>query len=114
MRSRYSAFVLQRGDYLLSTWHPDSRPASITFDTSQWCRLDVLAAQQDGDTGTVHFRAISVDQGQFHCLDEHSRFERIDQRWLYRDGDVSITPLRPERNQPCPCGSGKKYKACCR
>ena len=26
MRSRYSAFVLDRLDYLLATWHPDTRP----------------------------------------------------------------------------------------
>lgn len=23
------------------------------------------------------------------------------------------TPAKPSRNDPCPCGSGKKYKACC-
>ena len=27
MRSRYSAFVLLRPDYLLATWHPRHRPA---------------------------------------------------------------------------------------
>ena len=33
MRSRYSAFVLDLRDYLMATWHPDHRPASIDLTT---------------------------------------------------------------------------------
>src|SRR5690606_41619638 len=29
MRSRYSAFVLDELQYLLDTWHPDTRPAQL-------------------------------------------------------------------------------------
>src|SRR5690606_19595139 len=29
MRSRYSAYVLDELDYLLQTWHPDPRPATL-------------------------------------------------------------------------------------
>jgi len=27
---------------------------------------------------------------------------------------LAVPPKRPGRNDPCPCGSGRKYKACCR
>jgi hypothetical protein len=30
-----------------------------------------------------------------------------------RDTDVSLRPVKVGRNDPCPCGSGKKYKKCC-
>jgi len=30
-----------------------------------------------------------------------------------RDTDVSPRPVKVGRNDPCPCGSGKKYKRCC-
>ncbi|MGM0774346.1 SEC-C metal-binding domain-containing protein, partial [Marinobacter sp.] len=28
-------------------------------------------------------------------------------------GDTSEGGFKPGRNEPCPCGSGKKHKACC-
>ena len=44
---------------------------------------------------------------------------RIDGKWFYVDGDmVKPKPVvrdKPKvgRNEPCPCGSGRKYKKCC-
>ena len=32
MRSRYSAFVLEKAGYLLSTWHASQRPATLDFE----------------------------------------------------------------------------------
>jgi uncharacterized protein len=31
----------------------------------------------------------------------------------HRDNVVAFPQKEPARNQPCPCGSGKKYKNCC-
>lgn len=43
MRSRYSAFAIGDGDYLLRTWHPDTRPDALDLDPDQrWYRLDIL------------------------------------------------------------------------
>ena len=92
MRSRYSAFVLDRLDYLLASWHPDTRPASIEPNEPglRWLGLEVKRHQrQDADHATVEFVARSKLGGRAHRLHEVSRFERIDGRWYYRDGDLS-------------------------
>ena len=92
MRSRYSAFVLDRLDYLLASWHPDTRPASIEPNEPglRWLGLEVKRHQrQDADHATVEFVARSKLGGRAHRLHEVSRFERIDGRWYYLDGNLS-------------------------
>ncbi|MDQ0603074.1 SEC-C motif-containing protein [Streptomyces canus] len=87
MRSRYCAFVQQDAAYLLRTWHPRTRPASLDFDAGmRWTGLEILGTG-DGSAfhsvGTVTFRA-SFRGGSLH---ERSRFERVDGAWVYVDGD---------------------------
>ena len=90
MRSRYSAFVLQRADYLLATWEPAHRPATLDFEPKlKWLGLSVREAhQQDPDHATVEFIARSRLDGKATRLHERSRFERRNGRWLYIDGDI--------------------------
>ncbi|UUU20871.1 YchJ family metal-binding protein [Streptomyces sp. DSM 40750] len=87
MRSRYSAFVVRDEAYLLRTWHPRTRPASVDFDTTmRWTGLDILDTHDGSSfhtTGTVTFRA-SFRGGSMH---ERSRFERVDGAWVYVDGE---------------------------
>jgi SEC-C motif-containing protein len=45
-------------------------------------------------------------------LSEKSRFVRKDGRWVYVDGEPQVSRAKVERNAPCPCGSGKKFKQC--
>ncbi|MCB1954924.1 MAG: hypothetical protein KDG55_04575 [Rhodocyclaceae bacterium] len=94
MRSRYSAYALGLTDYLLATWHPDTRPATLALDPSmKWIGLAVEDARsQDPDHATVRFTARYRAGGRAGRLHENSRFERIDGRWFYRDGDVDETP----------------------
>jgi SEC-C motif-containing protein len=91
MRSRYSAFALGRADYLLATWHPDTRPSRVRLDPEQrWIGLAIKATEagQPGDAaGVVEFVARFKVSGRGHRLHERSRFECIDERWYYRDGD---------------------------
>ncbi|SOE50689.1 YchJ family protein [Orrella dioscoreae] len=92
MRSRYSAFVLDRLDYLLETWHPDTRPSGLEPNPPglKWLGLDVRGhAQQDADHATVEFVARSRLQGRASRLHETSRFVRQDGRWFYVDGDIA-------------------------
>jgi SEC-C motif-containing protein len=89
MRSRYSAFALKNDAYLLSTWHPTTRPARLHFDSGdEWVQLRVLAASTDGDAATVEFIARSRQGGHVASLHEVSRFAREDGRWLYVDGTI--------------------------
>lgn len=91
MRSRYSAFVLQLGDYLLATWHPSTRPPLIEFEPGQrWLGLQVRRHRIVDDThATVEFVARSKLGGRAHRLHETSRFVREDGRWYYLDGDIA-------------------------
>jgi SEC-C motif domain protein len=119
MRSRYSAFHQRAIDYLIATHHPTQRHSgqrtalAQSMASTRWLGLTVLAtaAGQAGDRqGVVEFVAYYSDPapGQVH---ERSRFVRQKDRWFYVDGDA-LPPLVPQRNEPCWCGSGKKYKAC--
>lgn len=89
MRSRYSAFVLDRRAYLLATWHPHTRPADLEAPEPglKWLGLQVRAhLQQDADHATVEFVARSKLGGRAQRLHEISRFVREDGRWYYLDG----------------------------
>ena len=89
MRSRYSAFVLERADYLLATWHPGTRPAAVDFEPSaRWLGLEVRAHQSTGPaTAEVEFVARMRLAGKAVRLHERSRFVHEGGRWFYVDGD---------------------------
>lgn len=119
MRSRYSAFVLELNDYLLATWHPSTRPAELTPDAeTEWKSLSIVGAERPLEsTGYVHFKAHFYGRGReqkgWHVLEEVSRFVKEQQRWWYIDGTPTLSRLKPGRNDPCLCGSGRKLKGCC-
>ncbi|MEZ5598781.1 MAG: YchJ family protein [Pseudomonadales bacterium] len=93
MRSRYTAFVLLDTDYLRNTWHPRTRPPRLELDPRQrWLGLTIRRTEGgDADAlwGEVEFVARFKRDGRGYRLHETSRFERIDGRWLYVDGEVS-------------------------
>ena len=89
MRSRYSAFVLERADYLLATWHASQRPASIEFEAGvKWLGLEVRRCQALDDThAQVEFIARQKSAGEAALrLHETSRFVLEGGRWYYIDG----------------------------
>lgn len=117
MRSRYTAFVEKRADYLIQTWHPSCHAAEFRqeieagFAGTEWLGLTVFE-QADGShsgEGLVSFVARFSEKGKTGAIIERSRFLKENGRWYYIDG------TRPQfgRNDPCPCGSGKKFKKCC-
>ncbi len=89
MRSRYTAFVAGDVDYLLRTWHPETRPASLELDSAlEWTGLQILRTVRGGETdraGTVEFRASYRQGGQDRAQQEKSTFVREDGRWVYRN-----------------------------
>ena len=92
MRSRYSAFVVEDGGYLLATWHPSTRPAQVPMDANPpWTGLEIVSAQGGpfDSTGAVEFRAHFRSASGRGVLHERSRFLRVDGRWLYVDGEVT-------------------------
>ena len=92
MRSRYSAYVAGLDDYILQTWHPSRRPASLDAGdgaTTRWLGLQVKRHEARGDDGAiVEFVArYRVGGGSAVRLHEISRFVREEGRWFYLDGD---------------------------
>ena len=90
MRSRYSAYVLKREDYLLATWHPSSQPEKLdlTADTeTKWLGLEVKRHELTApDQAIVEFVARYKINGRAQRLHEISRFIQLDQRWYYLEG----------------------------
>jgi SEC-C motif domain protein len=129
MRSRYTAFAVGNIDYLETSLAPEARH---DFDRkaiahwakqSQWLGLDILSTEAGapGDkTGYVEFVAHFINDGQRLAHRERSlfRFDEAEGRWYFvEDANRKSAPVvkgaQPGRNDPCNCGSGKKYKKCC-
>jgi SEC-C motif-containing protein len=113
MRSRYTAYVKHAFDHLEKT---------LSEETSEWLGLTIHQTEKGGaeDTeGMVHFTARFKTEGKEHDHNEAAVFTREDSRWVYAGIlPQKGQPVRREtpkigRNDPCPCGSGKKYKKCC-
>ncbi len=94
MRSRYSAFALRLPEYLLASWHPNTRPMAMHMEPGQqWLGLEILETESGGPddaSGTVTFRARARSKGgRESVMTERSRFERYEGSWVYVDGDVT-------------------------
>jgi len=123
MRSRYTAYVTRDVEYVLKSWHPSTRPAC--FDPTSipdWHDLRIVrteAGQENDRRGMVEFIATALAPQSVYTLHEASRFVKEDDLWFYVDGDLLPEPppmassQKIGRNEPCPCGSGKKFKKCC-
>lgn len=124
MRSRYTAFVRRDWDHIDRTHARAMRGAAAANnadDSVEWVGLQIFGTTGGGaadETGTVDFAARFRKEGVLLVHRERSNFRREDGRWVYVDGDAApaLPPTQEGkvgRNQPCPCGSGKKYKKCC-
>lgn len=127
MRSRYSAHCERNYAYLVESTHPahqkDVSAAEIEQWASnvQWTGLEIHSAipGSTDDEGQVSFTAHFSIGDTPQSMREDAEFSRVDGNWYYVDGHVhGPEPFQREspkvgRNEPCPCGSGKKYKKCC-
>ena len=92
MRSRYTAFVQKRVDYLLATWHASHRPATLELELdTRFLGLEVRShSQQDATHAVVEFVARQRGAGgRAYRLHERSRFVWEEGRWFYVDGDLN-------------------------
>ena len=124
MRSRYTAYARGDAAYLHRASAGEALmrfdPADVarSFQSTEWLGLDISkveAGQAMDATGHVTFTARFRQNGRLHVLAERSEFRRIDGDWRYTNGEVEskrMPAVTIGRNDPCPCGSGKKYKKC--
>ncbi|MCL2138677.1 MAG: YchJ family protein [Treponema sp.] len=134
MRSRYSAYVEHAVDYIINTCVQRGNKDDIDYkstrdwsEQSTWLGLKIISVEKGGpddSEGTVEFEATYEQKGLKDTHHEKAQFKKqsLDAEnaaeWLYDEGKVfPKTVVRSEpkigRNDPCPCGSGKKYKHCC-
>jgi SEC-C motif domain protein len=124
MRARFTAHALRDFSFVHRTYAPTARQPYVAGPdgpTTEWTRLVVHSHQpgKTADTATVEFSAYGKDDGVEQVLHEKAAFIRQDGEWLYtrplREGPAPYREAvkKPGRNEPCPCGSGKKYKHCC-
>ena len=126
MRSRYTAYVVHAVDYIMETIHEDTR-STINRDyikkwseKAKWLGLKIIAVEGGGAymEGKVEFEATYEMDGLHKIHHETALFKKVGNCWFYVKGEVvPKTEVRVGkkigRNDPCPCGSGKKYKHCC-
>lgn len=128
MRARYTAHVLKKYDFLVESAHPEFRDDVKSGEIEEWSalmdwqNLEILETKdglENDSTGEVSFSAHYTVKGFPQELREDAFFRKEGDTWYYVDGNVyGKEPFRREapkigRNDPCPCGSGKKYKKCC-
>jgi SEC-C motif-containing protein len=127
MRSRYTAYVEHAIDYIVETGIQDQKnridinQTKAWSEKSTWLGLKILSTEKGSheDTeGTVEFEASYEMDGVRDTHYERAIFKKKDDRWFYEKGSLApktVVRSSPKvgRNEPCPCGSGKKYKHCC-
>ena len=127
MRARYSAYVKGDIDFLKESLAPKARKDFDAKDLGRWAResewqgLEIVSTHegQPGDTkGTVEFIARYTAEGEEIEHHERGEFRLLGGKWHFVDGRMlggkPVTRDAPKigRNDPCHCGSGKKYKQC--
>ncbi|NDD29854.1 MAG: YchJ family protein [Proteobacteria bacterium] len=128
MRSRYTAYVNADIDYIMGTHDPTTVHTQERSYAEKWAKeaawdgLEIVSTEKGGLTdteGVVEFKARYRINNQPAVHHERSSFRKDGDTWYYVDGDlVKTQTVRREhpkvgRNDPCPCGSGAKYKKCC-
>ena len=128
MRARYTAYVVHNIDFIINTCETGEKIAEIDrkatedwSNKSTWHGLKILRTEKGGtedEEGFVEFEATYTQKGIRDIHHEIGGFKKINGEWLYSEGLLRPTTVVREgrkigRNEPCPCGSGKKYKQCC-
>ena len=130
MRARYSSYVVKKIDYIdetqitLDSETFDKDEALKWAESADWMGLEIVSTQKgqtEDNTGVVEFVAHYKDKNSGTELKHHetSLFQKKDGEWKFREGHIHgagpVKRLEPKigRNDPCSCGSGKKFKKCC-
>lgn len=128
MRSRYTAYAKKFTDYIVETTHPDQLQADTRKTVEDWSKktqwhslqvVECTGGGPDDSEGTVEFIADYTEKGKKRKHHELAEFKKKNDKWFFFDAKMPQIRqyVRPEpkvgRNEPCPCGSGKKYKKCC-
>jgi SEC-C motif-containing protein len=132
MRARYSAYAKHEVQFIIDSCEKyegdpkkgndiDYEATRAWSEESTWQGLKILHVEKGAETdseGTVEFEAMYTRKGLRDIHHETAQFKKTGGAWLYSSGKIKAMTVVREgkktgRNEPCPCGSGKKYKQCC-
>ncbi len=127
IRARYTAHTVANMGFILKTHHPSSRTDIDEVATGKWAResewlgLNIIDIDEsEKNTTRIEFTASYRDVNkERHTHHELGIFEKYNGQWFFKDAEVPEvrqfrrTAPKQGRNDPCACGSGKKYKKCC-
>lgn len=128
MRARYTAYVKGAIQFILDTTleekrkECDEKAIRDWSQNSSWHKLEIISTVDGGpehSEGKVEFIAHFTEFGVLKTLHEKGLFKKVNNQWFYVDGEIQKTKpytraeVKISRNDPCPCGSGKKFKKCC-
>lgn len=127
MRSRYTAYKIGQAEYLYQTTHATTRGKYKVSEIdswskeNSWTKLEIISVEHGrikDSRGIVEFKAFFRDKNEKNNIHhERSTFMKEDGQWYYLKGEINPKEVdlmkKVSRNDPCPCGSGKKHKKCC-
>jgi SEC-C motif-containing protein len=122
MRSRFTAYQTVQTEYIYNTTHANTRGKYKLSEIyswakeNSWSKLEIISVEHGNtrDTrGIVEFKAYFRDKNEKDQIHhERSTFLKEDGQWFYLDGEINPKEIdlmkKVSRNNPCPCGSGKK------
>ena len=127
MRARYTSYATRRIDFIERTHAPETREgfdreaAKKWASDSEWRGLKILSTKgglEEDSEGLVRFVAVFAQKGKEYRHEEFAQFRKNDGAWVFVDGKTPtqdpFVKTGPDlgRNDPCHCGSGKKFKKC--
>lgn len=126
MRARYHAYETCDMEFIKESHDPDNNDGIDWAECEKWAResqwlgLEILSTTKGGENdndGIVEFKATYIENGKTIVHHERSYFVKKNGVWFYQKWlpitSTRINENKVGRNDPCPCGSGKKYKKCC-
>lgn len=126
MRARYHAYETCDMEFIKESHDPDNTDGIDWAECEKWAResqwlgLEILSTTKGGENdkdGIVEFKATYIENGKTIVHHERSYFVKKNRVWFYQKWlpitSTRINENKVGRNDPCPCGSGKKYKKCC-
>ena len=126
MRARYHAYETCNMEFIKESHDPDNTEGIDWAECEKWAResqwlgLEIISTTKGGEDdkdGIVEFKATYIENGKTIVHHERSYFVKKNGVWFYQKWlpitSTRINENKVGRNDPCPCGSGKKYKKCC-
>lgn len=125
LEARYKAFEKADVDFVVESTHPDTRKDQDRESIEKWAKeskwlgLDIEDEAVDKDVTHIKFTCHYEEKdGNKVEHKEIAEFRLFEDKWYYYDSKGIMQPFKREtpkigRNEPCSCGSGKKFKKCC-